>query len=331
MIDHFVFFAPILLLAIIALLQFVGCNQVFGVHEVEVYGPLPDFNPESGVVPQGQQVAMSAGPTGTIFYTLDGTDPAENAGGSTIMYTGPVTILETTAIRAHATYTESGVATSHIRESDYTVQPAFRQYASKDIAPSNPSTITTDPLPMPVIAGDLIVVWIWYNTNAATVLNVQDSAGNTYQSAVAPSKGMGLLANYTQEIWYGLATNGGAGIAVTANFQGAAFTTKKAIFAHEYAGLSPTNPFEAGNVGEGVGAAPGATVSTASITTTGKLVFGAGIFSNNGFAPNNFTARIVTADGNLSEDQIPPAGSTVRADFICPNGGDWLVQIATFT
>jgi len=330
MFDPYLILAPALTLAVLALVRFIGCNAIFGLSAVREYGPSPTFTPGPGAVPQGQGITISADPGVPIYYTLDGTDPATTAGGSTLLYTGPVPILVATKIRAIADYNTQELGPSHIAEADYTLQPAFRQVATKDVVPSSPSTVTTDPFLMPVVQGNTIVVWIWYNSNAATVLNVQDSGGNSYSSAVAPTQGTGLLANYTQEIWYGVVTNAPGGLTVTANFQGTPFTAKKAIFAHEYEGLNPAGPFEAGNFGQGVNAAAGATVASAPVTTMGLIAFGAGIFSSNGFAAGNFTARVVTPDGNLSEDQIPPAMSPVAASFFLPNGGDWLVQVATF-
>ena len=48
MIDSFLFFTPFLVLGIIALLGFVGCDVVFGLHHVDYIGPPTGFNAVPG-------------------------------------------------------------------------------------------------------------------------------------------------------------------------------------------------------------------------------------------------------------------------------------------
>lgn len=47
MIDPFVLLAPVLLLGVVALLRFVGCNPVFGIHETRPSPTVKDFSPIS--------------------------------------------------------------------------------------------------------------------------------------------------------------------------------------------------------------------------------------------------------------------------------------------
>ena len=65
----------------------------------------PAFNQHGGAVDSGFNLVMTA-PAGDIYYTLDGSDPrlpggAVNTAGAT-RYTGPVTLAETTRVRARA-------------------------------------------------------------------------------------------------------------------------------------------------------------------------------------------------------------------------------------
>ncbi|MCO6042419.1 lamin tail domain-containing protein [Aeoliella sp. ICT_H6.2] len=65
----------------------------------------PTYNQHGGQVPSGFDVVLSA-PSGTIYYTLDGSDPREIGGaisGSAIQYTGqPIDLTAATTIRTRA-------------------------------------------------------------------------------------------------------------------------------------------------------------------------------------------------------------------------------------
>jgi len=212
----------------------------------------------------------------------------------------------------------------------------FRQVSQLDFATSDPASITTQPFLLDTQQGNLIVVWIWYNSNAGSVASVQDSAGNTnYQVAVPRVVGTGPdLSNDAQEIWYAIVQTPGTEVTVMANFQGTPFTTKKAIFAHEYSGFSTSTPFT-GTFNVGSGTAPNnldTQVASGPVSISVDLLFGAGILRMVGLADTSagFTPRVMTADGNISEDIIPPPNVPLGATFICHGGGDWLVQAARF-
>ncbi|MEN8737485.1 MAG: CotH kinase family protein [Akkermansiaceae bacterium] len=64
----------------------------------------PDFSQNGGAVPQGYSLVMSEGTSfgafsGDLFYTTDGSDPAE-PGGSAIQYTGPIVLNDGVRVRA---------------------------------------------------------------------------------------------------------------------------------------------------------------------------------------------------------------------------------------
>jgi hypothetical protein len=68
------------------------------------YLPRPVFNQPGGEVVAGFNLTMSA-PTGTVYYTLNGTDPRSPGGGvapSAVAYSSPVIIEETTHVIARA-------------------------------------------------------------------------------------------------------------------------------------------------------------------------------------------------------------------------------------
>src|SRR6476659_1969863 len=58
MIDSFVFLTPLLLLGVIALVGFVGCNQFFGIEETEPY-PVPDPPTNLQAMPGDRQVTLT--------------------------------------------------------------------------------------------------------------------------------------------------------------------------------------------------------------------------------------------------------------------------------
>jgi hypothetical protein len=246
MIDPFVILAPILLLAVVALLQFVGCNWAFGIHET----------------------------------------------------------VETPPVK-------------------------YVQVGSKDAVPSDPLTVITDPFGMDVTSGNLLVLWIWYDSAMSHVSDVSDGVGNTYSPAVPPMTGVAGLANWRQEIWYAHVVTGGS-LRITANFDPMSpFTAKKAIFAHEYAGLDASAPFETGTAAAGPATPMGmvVTVSSGTVMTAGKLVFGAALFSPDGSGALGFTQR-TAPDGNVSEDQFPTMPGLVDATFSTKY--EWIAQVATF-
>ena len=74
--------------------------------------PMPTFSPAGGTYDIGQsiQVSISAVDDAAIYYTLDGTDPVANR----TAYTGPITISQTTTLKAISVYNgeTSGVATA---------------------------------------------------------------------------------------------------------------------------------------------------------------------------------------------------------------------------
>ena len=89
----------------------------------------PEWNQYGGEIPSGFQLTMTnpnAG--GTIYYTLDGSDPRDRinngASDSAILYTGPVLLNESTRVRARVLSDSSGTALDWSPEVDKVFQPA---------------------------------------------------------------------------------------------------------------------------------------------------------------------------------------------------------------
>jgi Bacterial lectin/Chitobiase/beta-hexosaminidase C-terminal domain len=89
----------------------------------------PTFSPVSGTYLGTQTVTINDATSGTvIFYTTNGSTPATTAGGSTLAYSGPLTITATQAIKAIAkssTLAASAVATGTFTISQQAAAPAF--------------------------------------------------------------------------------------------------------------------------------------------------------------------------------------------------------------
>jgi alpha-tubulin suppressor-like RCC1 family protein len=64
--------------------------------------PVTTANPLGGVYPPGQTVTLSSSKQGTIYYTTDGSTPTYPVTGSTLTYSGAITINNTTTLRYFA-------------------------------------------------------------------------------------------------------------------------------------------------------------------------------------------------------------------------------------
>jgi hypothetical protein len=91
----------------------------------------PTFSPSPGVVSSGTTVTISSTTVGAmIYYTTDGTQPGTAAGGSTSLYSGPITITAATTINAIAVAT--GYLDSAVASGNYTLTPAVTPVFTPD-------------------------------------------------------------------------------------------------------------------------------------------------------------------------------------------------------
>jgi hypothetical protein len=110
---------------------YVGAQNevdVFGLLSGESQAVAPAFNPAAGAYATGLQVTMSSTtPNSSIYYTTDGTNPTS---GSTL-YTGAITVTETTTFNAMAI--GNGYLQSVVSAATYTIQD---QAAPPDLSPA---------------------------------------------------------------------------------------------------------------------------------------------------------------------------------------------------
>jgi Domain of unknown function (DUF1929)/Chitobiase/beta-hexosaminidase C-terminal domain/Bacterial lectin/PKD domain len=121
----------------------------------------PTFTPGAGTYLGTQTVTISDTTSGsTIFYTLDGTQPATSAGGSTLQYTGAITVTSTETIKALAT--ASGQTTSATASATYTIES---QVATPTFSPVGGSYTSAQNV---TISSTTAGATIYYTTNSST-------------------------------------------------------------------------------------------------------------------------------------------------------------------
>ncbi len=81
--------------------------------------PTPSFSPAPGMIASGTPVTITSTGADHIYYTTDGSNPATSVGGSTLEYTGPITVGAGMTIKAIAT--KEGSPNSGIGSAIYSV------------------------------------------------------------------------------------------------------------------------------------------------------------------------------------------------------------------
>jgi Chitobiase/beta-hexosaminidase C-terminal domain len=342
MIDPFVVLTPVLVLAVMALVRFIGCDKVFDVPPIFVF----TFDPPPGGYFNAQMVTISCSQSGDIHYTTDGSDPR---GSSTAQkYTGPIQVSANTTINAYTTTGGIDSWDSPVATVTYIIGPImFQQLQELDDPNSSspdPTVVTTKSFTGSIAQNTLMVVWIYYkgpadgSISVSKVFDATGSAGNNYSPVVGPTPpgaGPSGLQGFKQEIWYAIITStdtGGKPFKVSAQFT-APITGDKAISAHAYVGANLSDPIDQTTPDLNTASASGLTgaVSTGSVTTSyARLVFAAAHYLRPPGGPGaGFTQRSKLS-GNVSEDaNVTALGQVVQATFT-PTTGPWIAQICAF-
>lgn len=174
-------------------------------------------------------------------------------------------------------------------------------------------------------ANDLNIVVVGWHDVTATVVSVQDSAGNTYQIG-APRVGSGKGASaVSQAIYYASHILAGANT-VTVTFNQAAVSADIRIL--EYRGVHTLDAY-AGAAGTGTLANSG----SANTSASNELLFGADTVVTVTSGPGaGFTSRIITSsDGDIAEDEIVNSAGTYSATAPLTSSGGWIMQMLTFS
>jgi chitodextrinase len=195
--------------------------------------------------------------------------------------------------------------------------PAFVQVSHNQIPAGSSTPVNLGVATQP---GNTIVVYvIWNNSGAAAVT---DSAGDLFQSVSAPvSWGRG----YCAQIFYATNIAGGAST-VTATFQ-TPVTSFGVVYAHEYSGISATNPVDV--TVSASGSSTSLNSGSATTTSANDLIFGAAVSDNavTG-AGSGFVSRDL-AYGNITEDRNGAAIGSYAATAT-HNGQQWGIQMVAF-
>src|SRR5712692_8939666 len=153
-IDPFVLLAPVLVLAVVALLRFIGCDKVFGLEPVKVTTATPTFDLPEGKYSTAQSVTLSDTTTNaTIYYTTDGSIPTIPPSGTTQTYSVPITVSTTTRINAIAQAPDSNP--SGVASAQYTIISAVIAFVTGQVnagTPPNAQSVVV-PYPGPQTAG----------------------------------------------------------------------------------------------------------------------------------------------------------------------------------
>jgi hypothetical protein len=283
------------------------------------------ISPNSGSINGGTAVTI----TGTNFVS-----------GATVTFGGTaatnVTVVSGTSITATTPAHAAGAVNVVVTDSSgsgtltngftYTtsVGIGFVQVASA--TPSGTQSSVKVTFSQTQTAGDLNLVAVGWNDTSATVQSVTDSVGNTYVLAAGPLKGTAL----TQSIYYAKNILAGS-TTVTVTFSKGAVSPDVRIL--EYKGLSTTAPLDV-TAGASGTSGSNALVSSGSATTTSanELIFGAGITSGAfSKAGTSFKAEVITAEGDIAEDEVVSATGSYSATASLGAYGSqkWIMQMVT--
>jgi hypothetical protein len=142
---------------------------------------VPVFSLAGGTYSQVQTVSISSATSGaTIYYTTDGSTPTT---GSTL-YTGPVSITQSTTLRAMAA--KSGLANSDVAGVTYTLQaaaPTFNPPGGGYLLPKNVSLSSASP-----------GVTIYYTTDGSTPTTSSTVYTGPFMVSVAPATTVKAIA-----------------------------------------------------------------------------------------------------------------------------------------
>jgi hypothetical protein len=200
------------------------------------------------------------------------------------------------------------------------VQPKFIQqsYATPQASQSRASVA----YPGPEASGNANIVAVGWNDMTASIANVSDSLGNTYEVVVPTFRGNGL----SQAVYVADNIRGGTNTVTVVFDQPAAYVDLRAT---EYAGLMPTNAFDGGTSDTGVNSS--AESGPVALSQTNELVFGAGMTATTftGSGPGFGTRVITSPDGDIVEDKIATTVGPFNATASV-TAGAWLMQMAGF-
>jgi hypothetical protein len=285
-------------------------------------------------------VSPQGGFTGTVSLSVSGLpngatgtfNPTSIAGGSGSSTLSVTTASSTPTGSSTLTITGNNGSLTHSATVTLVVgSPSpivFKQLNSNDNTTLPPATASSVAVAYTAAqtAGDLNVVVMGWNDATATVKSVTDTKGNAYVLAVGPTLVSGTLS---QSIYYAknIVSAAANGNTVTLAFNGAAAYPDIRIA--EYSGLSTSSPLD--TTAAATGNSTNSDSGAATTSFAKELLFGANTMTQTASGPGSgYTQRIITADGDLVEDQIVSATGTYHATGPLSPAGAWVMQLVTF-
>ncbi|MDP9339399.1 MAG: chitobiase/beta-hexosaminidase C-terminal domain-containing protein [Acidobacteriota bacterium] len=276
----------------------------------------PTFNPAAGTYLGTQTVTISDATSGsTIFYTLDGTQPGTSAGGSTLQYTGAITVTSTKTIKALAT--ASGLTASATATALYTIESQVATPTFSPVAGTYTSAQTV------TVSSASTGATIYYTTSGAT----PTSSSTLYSGPVTVGVSETLKAIATKSGFfdsnvgsaaYTINSGGTGGIAFGSGF------TAGSMVLNGSSSISSTSLTITPNIGSQAGSAwfPAA-VNIQSFTNDFNFQLTAGSPTADGFTwtlQGNSTAALGAPGGSLGYQGI---AKSVAVKFdLYDNGGE---------
>ncbi len=247
----------------------------------------PTFTPDGGTYNASQDVTIASPGADTIYYTTDGSIPTNPPTGTTLTYSGPVTVATDLVLQAIAV--RAGFLDSQVGAAAYTiaVPMALLVHAA---AGSNSGTTVTTPVRDTTGATLLIVAFANYcGTNFAK--SVTDSKGNNWHLLTEYDAGgntnlptASILIAYAFDKGAGLPLAVGSGHTISGIVTGG---DTNAICMQAWSGNTPTlNPFISGS-DHGVTASTGGgglLIAPGNVTPSSA---GDVLITAIGFAPNS--------------------------------------------
>jgi hypothetical protein len=206
---------------------------------------------------------------------------------------------------------------------------------------SGTGSTTTPPFQNPLGQGNLVLVWVFYQTDAPDVqLSGVTDGVNQYTLAAGPLVTT-VTPSFKQEIWYGNNINAVVNAQISVSFQGSTPPTEVQISAHEYTNAYQENDTPLGPLADqpppGTAGAssddpgnPNNLVLSDSLTTNGRLVFAAAWFAGSGVSQPPYNTRSTIKSNVVEDTDVTTPGVVVQAVFknTSPARG-WMAQMIT--
>ncbi|MGA9979762.1 MAG: IPT/TIG domain-containing protein [Candidatus Sulfotelmatobacter sp.] len=318
MIDLFVLLTPIFLLGIVALLGFVGCDQIFGLQSTGLEPQISNVQPNSGPSVGGTRVQIF----GSGFTDLNGA----TFGGVTGTNVQPVNDSEVDAVTPpHAPGPVDVVLTGNGSplSSSFTFTYYAIGFVQANASEQNGNGPITVTLPNPTTKGNLLIVAVSYAGPSSSTVTLSDNLGDTFaQAGIGPWLRQSRLF-YVPNIF-------GGNVTITATL-GSGATGPSSICVSEYSGASAVYGFSTAH-SQNTGTAGIETIAGVSVqpAQSGDLVYVVVFASKdtNLLAGANFTPRETPVTSLLVEDSTAAVTAPQAVATDDTTGGTFVPWVA---